>query len=97
MGAAPSHAVVDVVKENKASESEGLLLPAPSTPPRNSTALPDISPNPFPDPVASLDTHTSYIYGSIGVNAPVEEAAREAEAVRAVTVLTARRKKKRAD
>ncbi|KAI0826741.1 histone acetylation protein-domain-containing protein [Trametes gibbosa] len=33
---------------------------------------PDVSPNPFPEPVASLETYTSYIYGSIDVrNAPL--------------------------
>lgn len=91
ISAAPSQPVVDVVREKEAS------LAPPSTPPRNRTALPDISPNPFPEPVASLDTYHSYIYGSIGVNEPISEGARPAAPTPAVTVLTARRKKKRGE
>ena len=35
-------------------------------------ALPEISPNPFPDPVATRETYTEYIFGSIDVrNAPL--------------------------
>ncbi|KAI0662265.1 histone acetylation protein-domain-containing protein [Cubamyces menziesii] len=54
-------------------------LEAPSTPPPGrshlsaSTAgggVPEISPNPFPEPVASPETYTSYIYGSIEVRNP---------------------------
>ncbi|KAI0669206.1 histone acetylation protein-domain-containing protein [Trametes maxima] len=33
-------------------------------------AVPEISPNPFPDPVASPETYTSFIYGSIEVRNP---------------------------
>ena len=89
ISAAPSEPVVDVVRERN--------LAPPSTPPRNRTALPDISPNPFPEPVASLDTYRSYIYGSIGVDRPICEHARASAPTAAVTVLTARRKKKRGE
>ena len=35
-------------------------------------ALPEISPNPFPDPVATRETYTEHIFGSIDVrNAPL--------------------------
>ncbi|KAI0323462.1 hypothetical protein GY45DRAFT_1264520 [Cubamyces sp. BRFM 1775] len=52
---------------------------APSTPPPSRSHLsasavgggvPEISPNPFPEPVASPETYTSYIYGSIEVRNP---------------------------
>ncbi|KAF5338984.1 hypothetical protein D9611_008773 [Ephemerocybe angulata] len=101
MGSAPAAAAAAVVKdsEREASPGSGSLLVPPSTPPRNKVALPEISPNAFPDPVASLDTYHSYIYGSVAVSKPVaDEVARPAgPAAAAVTVLTARRKKKRTD
>ncbi|KAI0632451.1 histone acetylation protein-domain-containing protein [Trametes polyzona] len=54
-------------------------LEIPRTPPPGRSHLsaggggggvPEISPNPFPEPVASLETYTSYIYGSIEVRNP---------------------------
>ncbi|KAI0338938.1 hypothetical protein BDW22DRAFT_1308989, partial [Trametopsis cervina] len=49
-------------------------LDVPHTPPPKrkggKPVLPDISPNPFPEPVASLDTYISHIYGSIAVKNP---------------------------
>ncbi|KAH9851580.1 histone acetylation protein-domain-containing protein [Lenzites betulinus] len=66
--------------------------------------LPDISPNPFPEPVASLETYTAYIYGSIDVrNAPLAPRAANgasadakggAGAAGGVTVLQVRKKRK---
>ncbi|KAF9454758.1 hypothetical protein P691DRAFT_794586 [Macrolepiota fuliginosa MF-IS2] len=86
------------------------LLVPPSTPPRNikRAALPDVTPNPFPEPVASLETYQSHIYGSVCVSNPIPEATpqgggkgddKESSEVVApvVTVLTARKKKKRAE
>ncbi|OJT12775.1 hypothetical protein TRAPUB_10610 [Trametes pubescens] len=62
-------------------EPGSTTLDVPRTPPPNRShlrapgggdAVPEISPNPFPEPVASLETYTSYIYGSIDVrNAPL--------------------------
>ncbi|KAH6908035.1 DUF1714 domain-containing protein [Coprinopsis sp. MPI-PUGE-AT-0042] len=79
--------------------TSSLLVP-PSTPPRNASTLPEVSPNPFPEPVASLETYRSYIYGCIAVNNPVPVAAAETSAEAAastphVTVLAVRKKKKR--
>ncbi|KAI8978818.1 histone acetylation protein-domain-containing protein [Trametes punicea] len=54
-------------------------LDAPRTPPpgrshlsvsQSGGGVPEISPNPFPDPVASPETYTSHIYGSIAVRNP---------------------------
>ena len=50
----------------------GATLDVPRTPPpkRGGAALPDISPNPFPEPIASLETYHSHIYGSVSVSRP---------------------------
>ena len=85
-------------------------LDVPRTPPpkRNGGALPDVSPNPFPEPIASFDTYRSHIYGSVAVSnpplalrgAPVAGADGTPGAVAAaqpVTVLTARKKKRKAE
>lgn len=84
-------------------ETPSLLAP-PRTPPRRGKAvLPDVSPNPFPEPVASLETYHSHIYGSISIRNPVAAdkstsvKADAAPAIPQVTVLTVRRKKKRTD
>ncbi|TFK28031.1 DUF1714 domain-containing protein [Coprinopsis marcescibilis] len=79
------------------------LLAPPSTPPRNKVELPEVSPNPFPEPVASLETYRSFIYGSVAVNNPVVASvpdvsnAENSQGAPHVTVLTVRRKKKRAN
>lgn len=79
-----------------------LVLP-PRTPPRRGKAIPGVSPNPFPEPVTSLETYQSHIYGSAWVGNAVPELKRatvvreergEATEPR-VTVLTARKKNKR--
>ena len=87
-------------------ETPSLLAPPSTPPPRRlhgKAVLPDVSPNPFPEPVASLETYHSHIYGSISVRNPVavdKNTCVKADAVPAipqVTVLTVRRKKKRTD
>ncbi|TBU47391.1 histone acetylation protein-domain-containing protein [Dichomitus squalens] len=91
-------------------------LEAPQTPPpgrspvtagRPASGLPEISPNPFPDPVATRETYTAHIYGSIEVrNAPRGDAGADggaetsraggtaAPAAQPVTVLAVRKKRK---
>ncbi|TBU61878.1 histone acetylation protein-domain-containing protein [Dichomitus squalens] len=91
-------------------------LEAPQTPPpgrshltagRPAGGLPEISPNPFPDPVATRETYTAHIYGSIEVrNAPRGDAGADggaetsraggtaAPAAQPVTVLAVRKKRK---
>jgi regulator of Ty1 transposition protein 109 len=90
------------------SNQRATLAP-PSTPPRRPVngkyPIPDISPNPFPEPVTSLETYHSYIYGSITVSNPYENSKGQNGGVRGtegkvdstpvVTVLAVRKKKKR--
>lgn len=87
-------------------DASGQLLPAQPvqdetslrTPPRRAVALPeDVSPSPFDEPEATLETYNAYIYGSINVrNAPPppKVPAAAAEPAR-VNVLSVRKKKKR--
>jgi regulator of Ty1 transposition protein 109 len=84
-------------------------LAPPSTPPRRPVngkyPIPDISPNPFPEPVTSLETYHSHIYSSISVSNPQESSRAQnggaqstggkVASTPAVTVLTVRKKKKR--
>ncbi|KAG7088546.1 hypothetical protein E1B28_012528 [Marasmius oreades] len=79
-------------------------LEPPKTPPPRNRRLPDVSPNPFPEPEPTLETYNSYIYGSICVsNAPKSQnqkvlyGANEMPSAPQVTVLTVRKKKKRAE
>ncbi|KAL1736666.1 histone acetylation protein-domain-containing protein [Schizophyllum commune] len=67
----------------------------PSTPPRRKTALPDPSPNPFEEPVATMDTYHQHIYGSASVRNP-EPVKQAPAAAQPVTVLAVRKKKKKA-
>jgi regulator of Ty1 transposition protein 109 len=73
-------------------------------------AVDDISPNPFDEPEATLETYKTYIYGSIAVsNPPLPQKVAGSDAVKEgasgaspkdkvkVHVLTARKKKKRLD
>jgi regulator of Ty1 transposition protein 109 len=75
------------------------LAPPQTPPPRHSDKkrlVEDVSPNPFPEPVASAETYDSYIYGSVTVSnadAP-RKGPVEGDGKPAVTVLTARRKKR---
>lgn len=74
---------------------------APRTPPRNTNTLPDISPNPFPEPTASLETYSSWIYGSVCVDNPLVSSGPLAklpeEPTQKVTVLAVRKKKRKLD
>ncbi|TCD69045.1 hypothetical protein EIP91_009108 [Steccherinum ochraceum] len=47
-----------------------VTLEVPRTPPPRRAHLPEISPNPFPEPVTSLETYHSHIYGSVSVRNP---------------------------
>lgn len=68
----PPNAVKHVDRPSTPEPGASHLLEPPRTPPRRrgGSALPDVSPNPFPDPVASLETYHSYIYGSVAVDNP---------------------------
>ena len=54
----------------------------------------EVSPNPFAEPVASLETYFSDIYGSIETRNAVQKREDEQKQGVAVTVLSVRRKKK---
>jgi regulator of Ty1 transposition protein 109 len=89
--------------ERETSSQDTLLAP-PVTPPRRIVrggqgVIPDVSPNPFPEPVTSLETYHSHIYRSIWVSNPTDimSVAAERGSVPHVTVLTARKKKKRTE
>ncbi|KAG2151372.1 histone acetylation protein-domain-containing protein [Suillus clintonianus] len=77
------------------------LAPPQTPPPRlGKRAMVDISPNPFPEPVASLETYNSYIFGSIMVKNPPPPEKDGGEVGGAgdgrgpiITVLTARKKR----
>lgn len=81
----------------------GSTLAPPETPPphlmNDKRPMDDVSPNPFAEPVASLETYNSYIYGSVAVSNPDEPRKDSVEAAGGdgkptITVLTARRKKR---
>ncbi|KZP33519.1 hypothetical protein FIBSPDRAFT_810818 [Athelia psychrophila] len=83
-------------------ESKPQSLAPPQTPPprlkNGKRVVPDVSPNPFPEPVASLETYNSHIYGSIHIenaSLPSKPVAAETVAPK-VTILAVRKKKKRA-
>ncbi|KDR82708.1 hypothetical protein GALMADRAFT_841760 [Galerina marginata CBS 339.88] len=67
---------------------ERRLLEPPRTPPRGRrTATTEISPNPFPEPVGSLETYMSHVYGAVATrNAVVGEAGHSQAAVRELKV-----------
>lgn len=100
--------------DRRTPEPSSLLAPPqPSTPPprmANGTRIvPDISPNPFPEPEPSLETYNSHIYGSVCVSNPdrpskkadtaagVKQSAGSSADAPQVTVLTVRKKKKRTE
>ncbi|KAA1469757.1 hypothetical protein DENSPDRAFT_796610 [Dentipellis sp. KUC8613] len=101
------------VPEGQSAQTDGDgLLVVPRTPPRKNTHLPsleDISPNPFDEPEATLETYRAHIYGSVYVSnppLPPKAAVRSAETDGAgdgapqapkVNVLTVRKKKKKTD
>ncbi|KAH7913417.1 histone acetylation protein-domain-containing protein [Hygrophoropsis aurantiaca] len=84
--------------------SRSTLAPPQTPPPRlvgGKRPVIDVSPNPFPEPVASLDTYHSHIYGSATVsNTPLTRKTVDTPlaggggGLPAVTVLTARKKKR---
>ncbi|KAH8104823.1 histone acetylation protein-domain-containing protein [Cristinia sonorae] len=51
-------------------DAEALHAEAPRTPPPRRAHLPEVSPNPFPEPVTSLETYHSHIYGTVSVSNP---------------------------
>ncbi|KAF7982937.1 hypothetical protein HWV62_25234 [Athelia sp. TMB] len=81
-------------------ESKPKTLAPPQTPPPRTKngkwVVPDISPNPFPEPITSLETYNSHIYASIHVeNAPLPSKPVVTEsAAPSVTVLAVRKKKR---
>jgi regulator of Ty1 transposition protein 109 len=86
------------------TERHDLLVAPPSTPPRRTesgagSVATEISPNPFPEPTTSLETYTSWIYGSVCVDNPLPaKSSRESPdraSDRKVTVLTVRKKRKK--
>ena len=95
------------------STQDSLAPPLPKTPPRRTMGLPavdDLSPNPFDEPEATLETYKAFIHGSITVsNRPLPPrgtgngtasegvSGSAAEDKPKVHVLTARKKKKRPD
>jgi regulator of Ty1 transposition protein 109 len=97
-------------KNQNAETIQNLPLPPPQTPPRRTVGLPavdDISPNPFEEPEATLETYKAYIYGSITVSNPplpqrvASSTTKEwgsgttSEDKAKIHVLTARKKKRR--
>lgn len=99
--------------ESSSSSSATLLAPPRTPPPRMANGkrvVPDISPNPFPEPETSLETYRSHIYGSVCISNVGLPSKTEGDKNRDgpsgdgskapashVTVLTVRKKKKRAD
>ena len=84
------------------TERHDHLVFPPSTPPRRTgrgadPVATEISPNPFPEPNASLETYNSWIYGFICVDNPLPaKPSREREGTdRRITVLTVRKKRKK--
>jgi regulator of Ty1 transposition protein 109 len=101
-------------KNQSAEPTQKLLAPPlPRTPPRRAADLPpadNISPNPFDEPEATLETYKAHIYGSVNVSNPrlppkVAVGSTATEGVAGdgagdktkIHVLTVRKKKKRSD
>ena len=102
-------------KNQCADATQNTLAPPPllKTPPRRTVGLPsvdDISPNPFDEPEATLETYRAFIYGSITVSNPPPPlrgagngtaseglSGSTVEDKAKVHVLTVRKKKKRPD
>lgn len=83
-------------------EPNSHMLAPPQTPPprmkNGKRVLLDVSPNPFPEPVTSLDTYNSHIYGSVHVDnppLPSKLSSGTGDSTPQVTVLNVRKKKKR--
>jgi regulator of Ty1 transposition protein 109 len=99
----------ETTPEAPSAPSLSATLEVPRTPPpkRGSQALPDVSPNPFPEPVASLETYHAHVYGTVAVAnpplAPRAGAVAGADATggttpaQPVTVLAVRKKKRKVE
>ncbi|KAF8630940.1 hypothetical protein AX17_005297 [Amanita inopinata Kibby_2008] len=97
--------------DRRTPERESGSLALPSTPPPPGRGIgrgmmAEISPNPFPEPVTSLESYEQYIYGAIkgksptGLGATAEQKSDQRErpvTTTHVTVLTVRRKKRRTE
>lgn len=59
--------------------------------------MPDITPNPFPEPVASREMYEAHIYGTVEVKNGETRVRTLEGGGGAVTVLAARRKKRKCD
>ena len=85
--------------ERETSSQATLLAPPVTPPPRvvhGKRVMADVSPNPFPEPVTSLETYYSHIYGSVCVSKATDTTSVVAPTGQAqVRVLTVRKKKKR--
>ncbi|CAA7261370.1 unnamed protein product [Cyclocybe aegerita] len=69
------------------------LLAPPSTPKMRRVALPEVSPNPFPEPETSLETYEAFVYGRVSTRNAVEAVKTQGGGGH-VTVLAVRRKKR---
>ena len=89
----------------RTEQHDHLVFP-PSTPPRRTgpgegSVATEISPNPFPEPTASLETYNSWIYGSVYADNPLPaKSSKERENTdrasdRRITVLAVRKKRKK--
>ncbi|KIM43336.1 hypothetical protein M413DRAFT_444167 [Hebeloma cylindrosporum] len=78
-------------KRPRTPEPRERLLVPPRTPPRRPRVEAEVSPNPFPEPVASLETYRMHIYGSVETRNAMHKEEQPQKGV-AVTVLTVRRK-----
>ena len=93
-------------KTPESGEQHDHLVVPPSTPPRRTgvgggLVGTEISPNPFPEPTASLETYASWIYGSVCVDNPLpakpsgEREGSDKVSGRKITVLAVRKKRKK--
>lgn len=78
-------------KRDKTPERQATLT-VPQTPPPRHGHVPDVSPNPFPEPIATPETYDAYIYGSVSVKNPEKDVV--AQGVAPIKQLVVRKKKK---
>jgi regulator of Ty1 transposition protein 109 len=113
-GLAPKLPLPKSKNQSAADATQDLLVPPlPRTPPRRTVGLPpadDISPNPFDEPEATLETYRAHVYGSVTVSNPplppksvvggtANEGALDGatENMTKIHVLAVRKKKRRSD
>jgi len=105
VGPLPSHQEQGRRTPEPTERRDRLAVP-PSTPPRGigpggGSIAAEVSPNPFPEPTASLETYASWIYGSVCVDNPLparpsgEREGPDKASGRKVTVLAVRKKRKK--